>query len=128
MTDVLTVIVPKTRLIVAPSAWVGKRVSVTLGRLKRSSDANAWLWGVAYAKYLAPELGYEQNELEELHDGVLMAMYGTKKDKLTGNEIPAKRTSKMNTKEFSEHMEALVRWAAKNGYGVIPLPNEPEAA
>lgn len=119
----LTCIIPTDRRIIVPASWVGKKVIVTLGRKKRSTDANAWMWGIAYAKYLAPELGYETWEMEELHDDVLMAMYGTKISK-AGNQVPIKRTSGMNTKEFSEHMDALVRWAAKTCNCVIPLPDE----
>lgn len=117
-------LVPENRWIRLPEGWIGKKVHVTVGRKKRGLDANAWMWGVAYAKYLAPELGYESNELEEMHDGIIMAMYGSKLCKITGNQVPKVRTSKMNTKEFSEHMEALVRWAAKTANCVIPLPNE----
>lgn len=106
----------------------GRRVEVLIreeGR-QRSNDQNAWLWGVAYP-VLAEELGYDKDEHEDLHYGLVAKWGGEHYDKRVGAMVPDKRSSKLTTKEFSEYMEWLVRFAATKCGGIlIPLPNEAE--
>ncbi len=90
---------------------------------KRSLDQNAWLWGVAYP-LLADCLGYDQHEHDMLHYACLGECYGTTYDQRFGRELPRVKSSKMTTKEFSDYMEWLVRWAATTHDCVIPLPGE----
>jgi hypothetical protein len=44
-----------------------------------------------------------------------------------GREWPAKTSSQLSTKEFSDYMEWLVRWAAMEHGIRVPLPGESEA-
>lgn len=105
---------------------VGQRVELRPVRRTRSLDQNAWIWGVAYPQ-LAEALGYEPHEIEELHYGLVAKWGGEHFDKRLGAMVPNKRSSKLTTKEFSDFMEWLVRFAAKECGGVvIELPDEPE--
>lgn len=107
-----------------------KRVSVEIKEWKsqRSLDQNAWIWGVAYP-VIAEELGYETHEHEELHYALIAKCFGEHFDKRIGAMVPNKRSSKLTTKEFSDYMEWLVRFAAKDLGGIlVPLPGESVAA
>jgi len=105
----------------------GKRVEVTVRRFReqRSLEQNAWVWGVAYP-ILAETLGYDMDEREDLHYALVRKCFGTHLDPRVGVEMPNARSSKLSTKEFSDYMEWLVRFAAKEFDCVIPLPNEVE--
>lgn len=95
---------------------------------QRSLDQNAWIWGVAYP-VIAEELGYDKHEHDDLHYALVAKCFGEHFDKRVGAMVPNKRSSKLTTKEFSEYMEWLVRFAATELGGiVVPLPNESEAA
>jgi hypothetical protein len=95
---------------------------------QRSLDQNAWIWGVAYP-VIAEALGYDSHEIEELHYGLVAKWGGEHFDKRLGAMVPNKRSSKLTTKEFSDYMEWLVRFAAVELGGiVVPLPGESEAA
>ena len=106
-----------------------KRVEVTVRRYReqRSLEQNAWVWGVAYP-LLAETLGYDMDEREDLHYALVRKCFGTHLDPRVGVEMPNARSSKLSTKEFSDYMEWLVRFAAKEFNCVIPLPNEVEVA
>ena len=102
----------------------GERVEIRKVKRTRSLDQNAWIWGVAYPQ-LAEALGYEPHEIEELHYGLVAKWGGEHFDKRLGAMVPNKRSSKLTTKEFSDFMEWLVRFAAKECGGVvIELPDE----
>ncbi len=95
---------------------------------KRTPKQNAWIWGVAYPA-IADALGYEPHETEELHYGLVAKWAGEHFDKRLAAMVPNKRSSKLTTKEFSDYMEWLVRFAAKECGGVyIELPDEKESA
>lgn len=103
-------------------------LSIRKKRSKRSLDQNAWLWGVALP-LIADHCGYDQHEHDMLHYELLAKRFGTVEvtSHLPGAQpftMPAQTTSKMNTKEFSEYMEWLVRFAATELGVEIPLPNE----
>jgi hypothetical protein len=92
----------------------------------RTLGQNAWVWGVAYPA-IADALGYEPHEHEDVHYGLVAKWGGEHFDKRLGMMVPNKRSSKLTTKEFSDYMEWLVRYAAKECGGVvIPLPDEGE--
>lgn len=95
---------------------------------QRSLDQNAYIWGVAYP-ILAEALGYGHHEHEDLHYALVAKCFGEHFDKRVGAMVPNKRSSKLTTKEFSDYMEWLVRFAAQELGGIlVPLPGESEAA
>lgn len=102
-------------------------VIVRRHRKQRSVDQNAWLWGLALP-VLADGLGYNEHEHEMLHYSLLSECFGTTYDPRMGREWPAKTSSQLSTKEFSDYMEWLVRWAAMEHGIRVPLPGESEAA
>lgn len=107
----------------------GRRIGIVIRerRAQRSSNQNAWLWGVAIPM-LAEELGYDEHEHETLHYALLGECFGHVYDPRSGQTVLAKTSSQLNTKEFAEYMEWLVRWAATEHNCRIPLPGESEAA
>lgn len=111
------------------STFAGQRVVLTLKKreTQRSLDQNAWIWGVAYP-LIAESLGYDRHEHEDLHYGLVAKCFGDHFDKRLGALVPNKRSSKLTTKEFSDYMEWLVRFAAESLDVVVPLPGESEAA
>ena len=104
---------------------VGKEIvlSANARGAKRSLDQNAWIWGVAYP-LLAETLGYDRDEIEDMHYALVARCFGTHVDARIGAEVPNARSSKLTTKEFSEYMEWLTRFSAKQFNCVIPLPDE----
>jgi hypothetical protein len=108
----------------------GQPVQLVLKRhaSQRSLDQNAWIWGVAYP-VIAEAIGYDTHEHEDLHYALIAKCFGEHFDKRVGAMVPNKRSSKLSTREFSDYMEWLVRFAATDLGGiVVPLPNESEAA
>lgn len=126
MNDALTLIVPANGVLRVPTAWSGKRVTVRIGREKRSNQQLRWIKGVALP-ILAEHLGYDMDEREDLHDQCLIACYGSRITR-DGREVPAKRTGDLNTKETAEYQEWLIRWAAREFQVCIPAPNESDEA
>lgn len=107
----------------------GRRIGIVIRerRAQRSSNQNAWLWGVAIPM-LAEELGYDEHEHETLHYALLGECFGHVYDPRSGQTVLAKTSSQLNTKEFAEYMEWLVRWAVTEHNCRIPLPGESEVA
>ena len=108
---------------------IGKAVEVVVRvhRKRRSVDQNAWLWGPAY-DVLGETLGYDVHERDQMHYAILAEYFGTAYDPRSGREWPARTSSGLTTKEFSDFMEWLVRWAAMEHGVVIPFPDESERA
>lgn len=106
----------------------GKAVEAVIRprKTKRSLVQNSWLWGVAIP-LLADSLGYDKHEHEALHYQLLAECFGSAYDQRFGREVPRVTSSRLSTKEFSDYMEWLVRWAAVEHQCVIPLPDEGEA-
>jgi len=106
----------------------GKAVEVVVRpkTRKRSLDQNAWLWGVAY-DILGEHMGYDTHERDGLHYALLAECFGVYHDQRFGITVPRVSSSKMTTREFSDYMEWLVRWAAVEQQVVIPLPDDAEA-
>ena len=95
---------------------------------QRSLDQNAWIWGVAYP-VIAEALGYDLHEHDDVHYALIEKCFGAHFDTRLRAMVPNKRSSKLTTKEFSEYMAWLVRFAAIDLGGiVVPLPGESEAA
>lgn len=100
-------------------------VVVKVHRNKRSVDQNAWLWGVALP-LIGEALGYDLDEHETLHYALIDHCFGTVFDERLGRDVPKVRSSKLDTKTFSEYMEWLVRWAAREHGISVPLPDDAE--
>lgn len=107
----------------------GKSVDVVVKahRSQRSLDQNSWLWGVGLP-LIAEALGYDSDEHEMLHYALIDECFGRSFDARLNRDVPNVRSSKLDTKTFSDYMEWLVRWAAREHGIVIPLPSESEAA
>lgn len=81
---------------------------------KRTSEQNARLWKL---HALAGQVtGYSA---EEMHEFALMRFFGSKEIKVGGmiRQVPLKRSSKRNKKEFGELMESTEAWYIMN-FGV----------
>jgi hypothetical protein len=106
------------------TALTGTVVEIRPARSRRSLGQNAWVWGVAYPA-IAAALGYEPHETEDLHYGLVAKWGGEHFDKRLGAMVPNTRSSNLTTTEFSNYMEWLVRFAAKECGGVVlTLPDE----
>lgn len=104
----------------------GVELEITVAERKdsRSLRQNRTYWSQIIAP-LAEHLGYDHDEREDLHEGLLAEFGGTHVDKATGRAVPNKRSSKMNVQDFGEYMDFCVRWAAKLPSPlVLELPND----
>ncbi len=107
-------------------ALAGARVDVIVRkhRKQRSAKQNAWHWDVAIP-LIAESFGYDRDEHEALHYGLLDLCFGTHFDERLKVWVPnVAHSSELDTTQFSELMEWEVRWAAKEHGLVIPLPGE----
>lgn len=94
---------------------------------KRTNAQNRMIWGTVYDQLitaLADELGYEKPEKEYLHEALCRLYGGTVEDKATGLTVRKFRTSKATKQEFTDYVEWLARWAAKEHGVNIVLPGE----
>ncbi len=119
---------PAAYLAFARRKFAGKDVEVLIRqrRTKRSLKQNRSLFGLELAP-LAAELGYERHELDHLRYGLLGKFFGTHTDRATGTIVPNKTSSQLTTKEFSDFMEFVARFAAQEYGVVLSLPNEDRA-
>jgi hypothetical protein len=106
-------------------AHAGQPVDIVLRphRRQRSLVQNNWIWGVAYP-LLAETLGYDADEIDDMHYGLVAKWAGSHIDERIGEVVANKRSSELTTKEFSDYMEWIVRFAAKELGCQIPLPDE----
>ena len=115
----------------ATAGMKGKRVVLSLreDRATRSTLQLRWEFGVALPR-IAAYCGYERNECEELHYELLAKHYGRRYNKHLRKYVPkVKRSRQLDTKQYAEHQDWLVRFAAIELNGlVIPLPNEVDMA
>lgn len=98
-------------------------VRIRAPRKDKSHPQLGWWWGV-FLPQLAEALGYERDELEELHYGLCAKCWGTHYDRVLLVEVANHRMSKSSTKDMSDLMDWGVRWAAKEHGLVISLPDE----
>lgn len=98
------------------------RVEISEHRPKRSLEQNAYLHAVPL-RILSEHTGYN---VDEMKDYLLMEAFGTLDKEVMGRSIvrPAKRSSDLNTKEFSWFIEWIAAWAMNNLGLLIPMPNE----
>lgn len=98
----------------------GKLVEVVVRRRRsqRSIQANAYYWGVVI-EILANHFGYEADEMHE----ALKWQFLRRNE---GGLATVRSTAKMDSKEFAEYVDRVVRWAAQEHGCYIPGPNECE--
>ena len=104
-------------------AW---RVTVAEQRRTRTGQQNRYLWGVAYPAILAG--GGEALagwDAEDLHEYMLGEHFGWETLEGFGRKRvkPIKRSAKLSTLEFSDHVAFIQRKAAELGI-YVPEPNE----
>ena len=87
---------------------------------KRSLDQNRLCWRLN--TLIAEHLGYERNEVEQVHYALLALHYGT--DDRLGVSVPIKTSSQMTTAEMSAYLDWVVRWAASEQGLVLPMPDD----
>lgn len=88
-------------------------------RNQRSLEQNAWYWGVAL-KCIFEETGNEPKDMHEiLKSEFLQSLYEFEGKVYT----IIKSTADLNTKQFSEYMDKIQKWASLRGI-YIPDPNE----
>jgi hypothetical protein len=110
-------------------ALAGKRIRIKLAlyRKQRSTNQNAYLWGVVYppivAMFREAGNGVDAEDIHSYlkeHVGKLKQVFVTPDGEvLTG---PGS-TAKLSTVEMEVYLEKVRAWAAEHGVG-IPLPNE----
>lgn len=102
----------------------GRRVVVTVKKShpKRSTKANAYLWGVVYP-IIADFCGYD---VDELHEELAMKFLRIEDSPITGAPR-RKRTPDTDSAEFSEYVDNVIRFGVQLGC-YIPAPGETEAA
>jgi hypothetical protein len=91
-------------------------------RPRRSIDQNSFLHAVPL-RMICDQTGMEMNDIK---DFLLMEAFGTQEHEVMGRTIvrPTKRSSQLNTKEFSWFLEWIEQWAVQTLGLVIPKPNE----
>lgn len=99
----------------------GWALEVTEARRRRSTEQNAYLWGVVYAT-LEKETG---QEAEDWHNYWLGEFFGWEKVELFGRSKikPKRRSSRLTTVEFADYVDFIARKCAEQGI-YIPEPNE----
>lgn len=95
------------------------RVELTVKkfRKKRSDPQNRYYWGVVI-KILGEHFGYES---EEMHEALKWQFLRKK-----GPVPTVISTTKLNTMEFMEYLDRIMRWASIEHKIYIPSPDEVE--
>jgi hypothetical protein len=118
-TDMLGRIVRFAHQLAPDKRW---RVTVEPYKKTRSTSQNAYLWGVVYPLIVQHLDGWTADDVHEFFLGQhygweTLEGFGRKKMK------PIKRSSRLSTIEFNEHVEFIQRFMAEKG-AYIPDPNE----
>ena len=97
-------------------------VQVTQYRKKRSLEQNAFVHAVPL-KIISEHTGME---IEDLKSYLLGKAFGFVEFEMFGErrKRPAKRSSELNTAQFSFWMEFIEAWASQELQLIIPRPNE----
>ncbi len=101
----------------------GKDIVILIKKKKktRSLEQNRWMW--ACTTILSNELGYDKEEMHE----IIKYKFLTKEkvNETTGEVLKyVGSTASLTTFEFTQFMEALVRWAAETFSIILPYPGE----
>jgi len=94
----------------------GARVEVKQIRKNRSKWQNKWYYVVV--KQISDYTGYELDETKVLIKRNCGLVYENK------GQVFLRSTTDLDTKEFSEFMDRVVRWAAKDVGLTIPDPKQ----
>ena len=104
----------------------GTDVDVTIRQHKaqRSSAQNRYWHGVVIP-LIADELGWSREDRPHLHYWLLTVFGGTHHDEKTGLDIPNIQHSRaLNTKQFAELVDWVLRYAMTEWGIHLPAPNE----
>lgn len=114
----------QSKYLVHLSKLEGKEFELTIRQKKsqRSLNQNAYYWSVVI-EILRDHFGYEEDESEEVHDGLKLKFLRIHEGKALET---VRSTTKLNTAEFEDYLEKIRRWASKDHGIYIPLPNECE--
>lgn len=98
------------------------KITVAEFKRTRSHEQNAYLWGVVYATVLQHLPGWDA---EDLHEYFLGEHYGWETLEGLGRKRlkPIRRSSKLTTIEFADHVAFIQRAMAEKGI-YVPDPNE----
>jgi hypothetical protein len=108
-------------------AHEGKPVEVSVKRYRkrRSTQANAYYWGVVVAM-IGDYVG--ESDPQTIHE-MLKAAHNYEIKTVDGKEIRIPQsTADLTTVEFKEYIERVTRWASEYLSLYIPEPNEVEIA
>ncbi|MFZ5365411.1 MAG: hypothetical protein ACOZBH_04430 [Patescibacteria group bacterium] len=87
-------------------------------RHDRSDKQNNYLWGVVY-KLISEHTGYSDEEVHLIFKTMFLK-------KRIGQFEVVGSTAKLNTKEFTEYINKIIDWAARELLVEIPLPDAVE--
>lgn len=93
-------------------------------RVKRSSQANRFYWGVLIAE-IASCAGYRRADAYQLHDALAFKFLPLPNCPITGSPR-RQRTPETDTAEFSAYLEQVIQWAAETWGVVIPEASQVE--
>jgi hypothetical protein len=100
-------------------AW---KITVSEWKRTRSNEQNAYLWGVVYPTILQHLPGWDA---DDLHEYFLGEHFGWETLEGLGRKRlkPIRRSSRLSTTEFSDHVDFIQRAMAEKGI-YVPDPNE----
>lgn len=97
-------------------------VEITEYRSPRSLEQNAYLHAVPL-RMICDQTGFD---MEEMKQYLLGEAFGWEQTEIFGRTVqrPLRRSSRLNTKEFTWFLEWIEQWAANTLGLLIPRPNE----
>ena len=104
------------------------RIAIAPYTKKRSTSANAYLWGVVYPTIIK-EAALEGWNADDLHEFFLGEHFGWETIEGFGRRRmkPVRRSSGLSTTEFQDYIAHIQRIMAEKGV-YIPDPNEEQVA
>jgi hypothetical protein len=100
----------------------GLVISIAPIRRRRSLKQNRLYFG--WLRIIGEDLGYDEDELEDLHYQLKGRLLGTRQSPL--GPVPLS-TKKLSTMDFGDYLKAVQRWAVTEHDIVLPDPEEWEA-
>ena len=93
----------------------GQRIELTIQKERhlRSLSQNKYYWGVII-EILSDQFGYEKEEMHEALKFKFLKKHGDTDLVTVGS------TAKLSTAEFTEYIDAIIRWASVEYQVVIP--------
>lgn len=96
-------------------------IEVRKRRSRRSTDQNAYWWGVVIP-HIAEYTGYTH---DEAHEALKVKFLG--QEDVSRGLVRVGSTAKLNTQEFAALVDRVLLWAAEELGVVIPLPEKEPA-